>query len=81
MNKFQQRQHDRRARLEARASKARSASRIVYTAAKQMASVIPFGQPVLAGHHWGAFDSRALFRLGDLKRGKALDCGPKYLSF
>ncbi|WP_063898378.1 DUF3560 domain-containing protein [Burkholderia stagnalis] len=51
MNKFQQRQHDRRARLEARASNARTASQIVYTAAKQMASVIPGGQPVLASHH------------------------------
>ncbi|MCA7888337.1 MULTISPECIES: DUF3560 domain-containing protein [Burkholderia] len=51
MNKFQQRQHDRRTRLEARANKARSASRIAYTAAKEMASVIPAGQPVLAGHY------------------------------
>ncbi|MDW9232882.1 hypothetical protein C7S15_8963 (plasmid) [Burkholderia cepacia] len=56
MNKFQQRQHDRRARLEASASKARSASQIVYTAAKQMASAIPFGQPILAGHHSEARD-------------------------
>ncbi|WP_423383670.1 DUF3560 domain-containing protein [Burkholderia sp. LMG 32019] len=51
MNKFQQRQLDRRTRLEARASKARSASQIVYSAAKQMAAVIPFGQAVLVGHH------------------------------
>ncbi|KWH27666.1 conjugal transfer protein TraC [Burkholderia cepacia] len=51
MNTFQQRQHDRRTRLEARAGKARSASQIAYTAAKQMASAIPSGQPVLAGHY------------------------------
>lgn len=51
MNKFQQRQLDRRTRLEARASKARSASQITYTAAKQMAAAIPLGQPVLVGHH------------------------------
>ncbi|WP_063888759.1 DUF3560 domain-containing protein [Burkholderia stagnalis] len=56
MNKFQQRQHDRRAHLEARASKARSASQIVYTAATQMALVIPCGQPVLDGHHSGSRD-------------------------
>ncbi|KWH27866.1 hypothetical protein WL99_19330 [Burkholderia cepacia] len=77
MNTFQQRQHDRRTRLEARAGKARSASQIAYAAAKQMASAIPSGQPVLAGHYWGAFDSRAFFQLDAFKPDKTLPCGPK----
>ncbi|KMZ11158.1 putative plasmid protein, partial [Candidatus Burkholderia humilis] len=42
----------RRTRLGARADLARSASKMTYTRAKVIASDIPFGQPILCGHHF-----------------------------
>lgn len=51
MNKYEAKQRARRDRLEARADRARSASHMTYTRAEVMASAIPFGQPVLRGHH------------------------------
>lgn len=51
MNAYEQRQEARRARLEARAEKARKEADARYRQAKDMASSIPFGQPILIGHH------------------------------
>jgi vacuolar-type H+-ATPase subunit I/STV1 len=51
MNKYEERQEARRQRLLDRASKARSASQSAHQRAREMASVIPFGQPILIGHH------------------------------
>lgn len=47
--------HDRRearaARLDAAADKAAAESAAAYSGARQLASMIPFGQPILVGHH------------------------------
>lgn len=51
MNSYEAKQAARRARLEARAEDAAQASNQTYRLARQMAEVIPFGQPVLIGHH------------------------------
>ncbi|MBW5287777.1 DUF3560 domain-containing protein [Burkholderia gladioli] len=58
MNKYEAKQQARRARLEASAERARSASSMHYTRAKTMASAIPFGQPILVGHHSEGRDRR-----------------------
>ena len=51
MNAYEEKQAARKARLEDRASSAQAESTTVYKRAKSMASVIPFGQPILVGHH------------------------------
>lgn len=51
MNSYEAKQAARKARLEERAAGAQEASNTVYKRARTMASVIPFGQPILVGHH------------------------------
>lgn len=51
MNSYEQKQADRKARLEERAAKAASESQTIYNRARSMAECIPFGQPILVGHH------------------------------
>jgi hypothetical protein len=51
MNSYEEKQAARKARLEDRASSAQAESATVYKRAKTMASAIPFGQPILVGHH------------------------------
>ena len=51
LNKYEAKQQARRDRLEARANSAWSASNMIYTYAEAMASAVPFGQPILRGHH------------------------------
>jgi hypothetical protein len=58
VNKYEAKQQARRARIEASADRARSASSMHYTRAKSMASAIPFGQPILVGHHSEGRDRR-----------------------
>ncbi|MEZ8107402.1 DUF3560 domain-containing protein, partial [Vibrio cortegadensis] len=48
---YQGRLEGKRERLEARADKAQSESERYYLASKERASHIPFGQPILVGHH------------------------------
>ena len=51
MNSYERKQAARRARLEARAEAAAKASAAAYNQAHSMAEAIPFGQPILIGHH------------------------------
>ncbi|MEJ7139487.1 DUF3560 domain-containing protein [Amphibiibacter pelophylacis] len=51
LNAYEARIEARRERYEARASKAQDESRALYGRARSMAEVIPFGQPILVGHH------------------------------
>lgn len=51
MNAYEQKQADRKARLEERAEQARAAGNSVYSQARKMGQSIPFGQPILVGHH------------------------------
>src|SRR5436305_2057798 len=50
-NDYEERQERRRERLEDRAQKARDEAQARFNTADRMASVIPFGQPILVGHH------------------------------
>ncbi|WP_454875504.1 DUF3560 domain-containing protein [Paraburkholderia xenovorans] len=58
MNKYEAKQQARRARLQANAEHARSAGNMLYRRADTMASAIPFGQPILVGHHSEGRDRR-----------------------
>ncbi|MCY1494476.1 hypothetical protein D9M68_283480 [compost metagenome] len=51
LNWYEQKLADRRERLEERAASLTDEGNRVYAKARQMASVIPFGQPILVGHH------------------------------
>lgn len=51
MNSYEQKQQDRRERLERAAARAERLSQQMQKSADSMASVIPFGQPILVGHH------------------------------
>jgi hypothetical protein len=51
MNPYEAKQEARRERLEARAAKLRSEGNARVDRAHEMASHIPFGQPILIGHH------------------------------
>lgn len=51
MNSYEMKQEARRERLEAAAERASAESNASYNAARKMASGIPFGQPILVGHH------------------------------
>ena len=51
MNDYEAKQAARKARLEELAANARGASTATYKRARSMAEAIPFGQPILVGHH------------------------------
>lgn len=58
MNSYEQKQEDRRERLLAAAAKAERLSASMHRAAKAAADVIPFGQPIMVGHHSEGRDRR-----------------------
>lgn len=58
MNRYEERQEARRQRLLDRADKARNAGQSAHKRARGMASAIPFGQPILVGHHSEGRDRR-----------------------
>jgi hypothetical protein len=51
LNAYEAKQAARRERYEDRAANAQALSQATYERARDMASVIPFGQPILVGHH------------------------------
>ena len=51
MNSYESRQQARRDRLEARAARLRNEGTAALDKSRKMAEVIPFGQPILVGHH------------------------------
>jgi hypothetical protein len=51
LNAYEERLEAKRGRYEMLASKAQGESRALYNRAREMAEVIPFGQPILVGHH------------------------------
>lgn len=51
MNSYEAKQEARKARLEDRAAKARAEGESTYQRARSMGQSIPFGQPILIGHH------------------------------
>lgn len=65
MNDYEQKQADRKARLEARADKTRQQAEVIYKEARRMGEAIPFGQPILVGHHSEGRDRRYRGRIHD----------------
>jgi len=51
MNSYEQKRQEKKERLLAAADKARRESDSLYNTYHKMADVIPFGQPILVGHH------------------------------
>lgn len=51
MNNYERKQSDRKDRLLELADRMEAASDAAYQSARRMSSVIPFGQPILVGHH------------------------------
>lgn len=51
MNRYEEKQQARKERYEDRAAQARTEAEGTYAKAKSMAQAIPFGQPILVGHH------------------------------
>ncbi|PPT91430.1 hypothetical protein XthCFBP4691_07610 [Xanthomonas theicola] len=62
MNRYEQKQADRRERLEARAAALAGQAQQTYGTARRMAEAIPFGQPILVGHHSGRLLKGAAFK-------------------
>lgn len=62
-NAYEQRQAERKSRLEEAADRARKQSDSAYNQARSMASVIPMGQPILVGHHSEGRDRRYRARI------------------
>lgn len=58
MNRYEQKQEERRERLEAAAERAEREARARLEASSRMADAIPFGQPILVGHHSEGRDRR-----------------------
>ena len=51
LNSYEQKQADKKERLLASAGKSREESSQAYENAKELSGVLPFGQPILIGHH------------------------------
>ncbi|WP_143132963.1 DUF3560 domain-containing protein, partial [Brucella cytisi] len=62
MNAYEQKQENRRARLEAAAGRAEARAVFAYKRAdmSEAATGIPFGQPILVGHHSEARHRRTI---------------------
>ena len=65
LNSYEQKQADRRARYEARALRVSAESESTLDHARNMASIIPMGQPILIGHHSEGRDRRYRARIHD----------------
>jgi len=76
MNHYEAKQADRKARLEARAVQAEAQAATTYDRAKQMGEAIPFGQPILVGHHSEGRDRNYRQRIHNTY-GKAFDLQKK----
>lgn len=76
MNHYEAKQADRKAKLEARAVQAETQAATTYDRAKQMGEAIPFGQPVLVGHHSEGRDRNYRQRIHNTF-GKAFDLQKK----
>lgn len=74
MNHYEAQQAARRERYEARADAARHQSDAAAALSAKMAEAIPFGQPILVGHHSESADRRYRQRIGQqMDKAVALD--------
>ena len=65
MNSYGKKQEEKRARFEHRAEGAANEATAAHQRAHQMAEAIPFGQPILVGHHSEGGDRRYRARIHD----------------
>lgn len=65
MNSYEAKQAARKARLEQMSSDASAKSNLVFRHARKMGEAIPFGQPILVGHHSEGQDRRYRARIHD----------------
>lgn len=73
MNSYEQKIQKRRERLQAAAERAQAESDSTLAKARRMADVIPFGQPILVGHHSEGRDRRYRASIHDtIGKGVAL---------
>lgn len=75
-NAYQARQDAKRDRLRERADATRAAADAAHATADRMADAIPFGQPILVGHHSESRDRRYRQRIHDTQ-GRAFDLDRK----
>jgi hypothetical protein len=68
MNAYESKQEARRERLEARSIKLKLEADSLYGRASKMADIIPFGQPILVGHHSEGRDRRYRGRISSTFR-------------
>jgi len=74
MNTYEAKQAARKVRYEARAGQARQQSDAAHEQAQNMAQAIPFGQPILVGHHSEGADRRYRARIsGGYEKSFALN--------
>ncbi len=76
MNTYEQKQADRRERYAERAEHLQAEAEATNKRARDMASVIPFGQPILIGHHSERRDRNYRKRIGRTF-DKAIELGQK----
>ncbi len=76
MNHYEAKQAARRARFEELASQAEKQSNMTYIRARSLAAVIPFGQPILVGHHSEGRDRNFRVKIGRTMH-QALDLASK----
>jgi len=77
---YEERKQARIDRLKEKASKSKTISDNLYDSAQKMASAIPFGQPILVGHHSEKRDCNFRNRIHN-KFGKAIEEGNKAQSY
>jgi hypothetical protein len=65
---YEERKERRVSRYEDRALKANAEANVLFDKAHDMASVIPFGQPILVGHHSEGSDSSYRKRVENTQR-------------
>ena len=65
MNEYEMRQAERKARYAEKAERLHSEAASTLNRARDMASVIPFGQPILVGHHSEGRDRNYRKRIGN----------------
>lgn len=74
MNYYEQKQEARRERYQALAEKKQTESNKLYETSTRLASLIPFGQPILVGHHSERGHRKLIDKIHN-KMGKSIEVG------
>lgn len=74
MNFYEQKQQDRKERYQALAEKKQTESSNLYESSTRLANLIPFGQPILVGHHSERGHRNLIDKINN-KMGKSIEVG------